>query len=167
MCGTNLKISLIKQNLRYDPETGNLWWIQRRSGRQSGKPAGNNKGDYIQIHITSCEGRFLVYAHVAAYVLMTGVWPEHTIDHKDRNGLNNKWDNLRLATRSENSSNRGKRHSNHSGFKGVSKNGNKWVARVTKDYKTVYLGSYSSKEEAHQAYKDKARELFKDFYCDT
>ena len=167
MYGTNLKISLIKQNLRYDPETGKLWWIQRRSGRQSGKPAGNNKGDYIQIHITSCGGRFLVYAHVAAYVIMTGVWPEHTIDHKDRNGLNNKWDNLRLATKSENSSNRGKRYNSRSGFKGVSKSGNKWVARVTKDYKTVYLWSYSSKEEAHQAYKDKARELFKDFYCDT
>ena len=81
---------------------------------------------------------------------MTGEWPEYTIDHEDRNGLNNKWSNLRLATNSENSANRNKRYNNQSGFKGVSKNGNKWAARVTKDGETIYLGSYSSKEEAHQ-----------------
>ena len=72
--------------------------------------------------------------------------------------------NLRPATRSENVANTRRRRSNTSGFKGVSKNyGNKWMARIRKDDKLIYIGNFDSPEEAHAAYAEAAKRLFGDF----
>lgn len=166
MFGTKTKVKCVQDHLRYDPDTGHLWWTKSRSGRQRGKPAGNNKGDYIQIHLTFYEGKFTVYAHVAAHVLMTGEWPKDRVDHKDRNGLNNIWVNIRPATDSQNSCNRSKRSDNTTGYKGVSQNGKRFCARVTIKGVTNYLGTYDTKEEAFEAYQKGAKELFGEFYCD-
>jgi hypothetical protein len=75
------------------------------------------------------------------------------IDHRDRDGLNNRRENLRLATRSQNQANRVSR-TGASRFKGVtaSKTPGKWRATVTVDKKTRAYGTYESEEDAARAY---------------
>ena len=82
-----------------------------------------------------------------------GVDPlEKDIDHKDRDPLNNKISNLRLATRKENCANQKIRKNNTSGVTGVlwNKSKGKWEAWIKK----VYLGCFLNKEDAIKARKE-------------
>ncbi len=104
-------------------------------------------------------------AHRIAWLLMTGEWPKADIDHRNKNRADNRWVNLREATRSQNLANQGPRPNNTSGLKGVSwdaKN-NKWVAQISKDGKARKIGRFQSKDEASAAYCAKAKELFGEF----
>ena len=71
-------------------------------------------------------------------------------DHMDRNELNNKKDNLRQCTRTENRINANRRIDNTSGFVGVSyhKADNKWWAKISVNKKEVLVGRYEDKEDA-------------------
>lgn len=86
---------------------------------------------------------------------------DEDIDHVNGNGLDNRRENLRLATRSENCANRGKQSNNKSGYKGVHWNNEKqkWVAFIGFKRKKFYLGQYDTPEEAYEAYCEKAIEL--------
>lgn len=82
-------------------------------------------------------------------------------DHKNQNKLDNRRDNLRIGTRSQNNMNQTKQRHNTSGFKGVmwQKSKSLWVARVG----LVYAGKFKNKEDAARAYDKKAKELFGEF----
>ena len=77
------------------------------------------------------------------------------VDHINCNGLDNRRkENLRIATRSENTHNTRIRSDNSSGFKGVNwhnQNG-KWRARIQFGSKRKHLGCFATLEEAHDAY---------------
>lgn len=77
---------------------------------------------------------------------MTGEWPKEQIDHANRDRLDDRWNNLREATWSDNMANRKLQGNNTSGFKGVSwdKVTNKWDVRVNR----FHIGYYDSLEEA-------------------
>jgi len=87
------------------------------------------------------------------------------IDHIDRNKLNNKRNNLRPATKSQNGMNRIKQTNNTSGFKGVfwNKYHKKWQAQITRDKKQIYLGYFNNKIEAGIAYNNAAIKYFGQF----
>lgn len=74
-------------------------------------------------------------------------------DHKDRNPLNNRRNNLRPATQKENVRNKSKQRNNNSGVTGVGylKSRNKWRARITTDDKEIHLGLFIDKEDAIRA----------------
>lgn len=76
------------------------------------------------------------------------------VDHKNRDGLDNRRDNLRLATPAQNQHNQRTNTANHSGFKGVHfhKNGGKWRAQILVNGTRVSLGLYDTPEAAHSAY---------------
>lgn len=82
------------------------------------------------------------------------------VDHIDCNKANNHIINLRWASRQQNLCNRQIGKNNASGFKGVSKGGKKWRARIAINGTHFYLGAFETKEEAAIAYNEKARELF-------
>jgi len=84
-----------------------------------------------------------------------------TPDHIDRNGLNNKRNNLRIATRSQNNINKIKKEKCSSIFKGVciTNDGKKWQAHIQKDYKQIYLGCFETQIEAALAYNNAAKKL--------
>jgi hypothetical protein len=81
------------------------------------------------------------------------------VDHIDSNPLNNVRSNLRLASGAENAKNRKLNASSTSGFKGVTKKGDKWRAQIQSDKRKMDLGSYSTPEEAHRAYCEAAKKL--------
>jgi hypothetical protein len=80
--------------------------------------------------------------------------PKIEVDHKDGNGLNNRRENLRLATHAQNMSSTGMRKGNTSGYKGVSwhKKAHKWAARIQVNSKGLHLGLFFTIEEAALAY---------------
>ncbi len=82
------------------------------------------------------------------------------VDHIDGDPMNNRRNNLRLASKQLNSANIGPLKTNKSGVKGVVKRGSRHRAYIHHNKKTIFLGSFGSKEEAGCAYDKKAKELF-------
>ena len=84
------------------------------------------------------------------YIRMTQLLGCKYYDHIDRNPLNNRRNNLRPATISENSYNKSKYKNNTSGVTGVNwnKNSGKWVAQIQVNNKKMGLGYFNIKEDA-------------------
>lgn len=80
------------------------------------------------------------------------------IDHIDCDKLNNRRNNLRLCTRSQNHKNRRKQSNNLSGHKGVyfCLRSRRWVSQIRYDGNRKYLGSFPDKQSARDAYADAA-----------
>jgi hypothetical protein len=90
------------------------------------------------------------------------------VDHKDRNGLNNKKSNLRLCTELQNNRNSIMHTDNKSGFKGVCfdynhRGSKQWVAQICINRKIKKIGYYSTKEAAAYAYDEAAKLYFGEF----
>ncbi|WP_373894447.1 hypothetical protein [Virgibacillus sp. CBA3643] len=76
-------------------------------------------------------------------------YPDETIDHINRNPLDNRKENLRITDYTGNNRNSSISKANKSGVVGVSKIGpRKWVARITVDYKEIKLGHFEDFEDA-------------------
>lgn len=86
-------------------------------------------------------------------------------DHRNGNIHDNRRENLRLCTRSQNNANRHKIPLHSSRFKGVGweKGRRKWQVRIKHQGKRIWLGYFDSEEAAAKAYDAKARELFGEF----
>lgn len=92
-------------------------------------------------------------------------FPEMEVDHINGNGLDNRRENLRLATRTQNNRNNRGHVAATSRFKGVSWSveRQKWFACIGVDGKTIPLGRYADEKEAAQAYNVAAKKLWGDF----
>lgn len=160
----------LKRLLHYEPLTGVFTWLTRADVRQSwntryaGKEAGFDWsiGNVTYRSIRIFDWPFL--AHRLAFLYTTGAWPKDGIDHKDLDGLNNRWANLREATKAQNSANTKAMRNNSSGFKGVSKNHNgRWRATISISGKQRRLGYFDTPEEASAAYHAAAVERSGEF----
>ena len=85
------------------------------------------------------------------------------IDHANGDPFDNRRDNLRLASKAQNTANTGPLKNNKSGSKGVVKRGSRYRAFVHKNGKTIYLGSFHTKQEAACEYDRAAKKLFGKF----
>jgi HNH endonuclease/AP2 domain len=83
-------------------------------------------------------------------------------DHINRNKLDNRRCNLRLATIGQNAAN-ADRPKNLCGYKGVSRNYDKWVARISINGKVKHLGRFDTPKQAALKYNEVAIELFGQF----
>ena len=91
---------------------------------------------------------------------------EHeSIDHINRNRLDNRLCNLRACSVLQNNMNRGVSKNNKSGFKGVvfNKSKGRYKATIGIDNKKIHIGYYDTAEEASEAYKRRAADLFGDY----
>lgn len=79
------------------------------------------------------------------------------VDHKNNDKLDNRKSNLRICTYHQNNLNRIPR--GKSGYKGVSKQSNRWIAKIVIDRKIQTIGRYSSPELAAKAYDKRAKEV--------
>lgn len=107
-------------------------------------------------------GHFL--AGRLAWFYMTGEWPSDEIDHRDRDGWNQKWNNLRPSTRSQNQANTIYK-TNRTGHKGVHYRADlkKFRAMISIDQKNKSLGHFDKFEEAAAAYAAAAKSVYGDF----
>lgn len=148
----------LKSRLHYNPETGDFTWVSSSGTRfdQIGRKAGNrNKAGYLRI--TVFQKSYM--AHRLAWLYMTGSHPEHHIDHINMRKNDNRWSNLRAATKSQNGANSRARCA--SGLKGAywSKSIGRWYSSAN----GKYLGTFDTPEEANAAYKRAAKIDFGEF----
>lgn len=159
----------IKAMFDYVPQTGELVWKFRPemdanwNNRMAGKIAGFSCANYRSIRIRNRQ--FLV--HRMVWILFNGPIPEgFVIDHANRNRGDNRLENLRLATLAQNGQN-SKKKPNKTGFTGVAwhKRAKAWRAMIRHNGKHMLLGYFNTSEEAGEAYKLAAKDLFGEFYC--
>lgn len=86
-------------------------------------------------------------------------------DHRNMNTLDNRRENLRVATRSQNQANRGAQRNSTSGMKGVywRELHKKWNASIRVNGRLLFLGNFQTKEEARDAYSSAAKLYFGEF----
>lgn len=157
-----LSAERLRALLDYNPETGIFTWKTCRGGGspEVGEIAGT-KGDQGYQCILIRPYRYK--AHRLAWLYVHGKWPAGQIDHKDGVPDHNWIANLRLATISQNCSNR--IVSASSGLKGAyyHKHSRIWYSSIGKNGKQIHLGTYDTAEEAHAAYVKAANKLFGEF----
>jgi hypothetical protein len=154
----------LRELLHYDPETGFFTRKSGRGGRAQGSVSGckpNSDFGYVLIGVDG--GLYL--AHCLAFIFMTGVCPSEDIDHINGVKDDNRWINLRAATRSQNNANSRLRKDNTSGLKGVyfSQERRRWVAQIGVNGRQTHLGRFATREAAHAAYTAAAHRYFGDF----
>jgi len=95
--------------------------------------------------------------HILLHRMLVNATGSVEVDHENGNGLDNRKENLRIATRLQNARNRRKTlivggRKATSQYKGVMWRGGKWVATIWYDGKSRHLGVYDSEIDAAMAY---------------
>lgn len=148
---TEVPVDVLRELLDYDPLSGIFRWKKHRGGKACpGALAGTpHIAGYIRIVV--CGRR--VFAHRAAWALMTGEWPKGHIDHINSDRTDNRFANLSDKTPTENSRNASRLKNNTSGICGVSwhKKARKWMAVIVVNDRQKYLGLYANIEDAKAA----------------
>lgn len=140
---------MLKDRLYY--EDGKLYWKKTLSNAvKVNTEAGTlNQVGYRQISLTFDKKRYLVLTHRLVYLYHFGFMPKE-IDHINLIKTDNRIENLREATRSQNIVNNTPRKDNTSGQTGIyfCKSTNKWIARVWKGGKKIWSASFNDLEQA-------------------
>lgn len=148
--------------LVYDPETGSLNWRIARPGAPKGALVGTRTADgYTQVEVD-----YRLYrVHRVAWLLMTGEWPHHFIDHINGMRADNRWKNLREATPLQNARNRRAEKETGSGRIGViyCKSSARWRAHIGVEKRTIHLGFYTDKADAIAAREAAEKEHYGEF----
>lgn len=164
--------TLLRAILEYNPQDGRLFWRHRPAGMFS-KPADANAWNarYAGRQAFTaddgggyrCGGIFGVryLAHRVIWAMQTGAWPTEEVDHENGVHDDNRWENLRSATRGQNAKNLGLSARNKSGCKGVcwDKDRQSWSAEILADGRKVRLGRFETVDAASAAYRKASREM--------
>jgi hypothetical protein len=90
--------------------------------------------------------------------------PKMTVDHRDPStSLDNRRSNLRWATKAQQQYNKRLRHDNKTGYTGVYPLRNKFAARLKHDGHSIHVGTFATRELAHDALRARAKQLRGDF----
>lgn len=155
----------LKEYLIYDGLSGAFYWKINNGRIRAGDRAGylSQKG-YRSVQINNK----LYREHRLVWLYHKGSMPENQIDHINRIKTDNRIENLRDCTPSENCGNVPLTKRNKTGYKGVyfCKRRKKWRVRVRKQ-KVYEIGFFQTLEQAAEAYKTAAKSIFGEFYCET
>lgn len=151
--------------LDYDRETGVFTWRRRENEtfnkRFAGAPAGAVVASGVMVQI----GGKKYAAHRLAWLIETGAWPAGEVDHKNVDNTDNRFDNLREASSSQNCANKKLSKASTSGLKGVSvcSSTGRWKAQICVNGEVLYLGLFETPEAANEAYAQAAARHFGEF----
>lgn len=154
----------LSQEVRYDENTGQLWWLKTGTGRKFHRAIGNARKDTRGLRV-----RFLGYnirIHRFIWWLKTGeiLSEDIEIDHKDGDFTNNRFSNLRKSNDSQNSSNRPAFKNNKLGIKGVCQvPSGKYLAYIYYGGKQHRLGQFNDIQDAINARLSAAKKVQGDF----
>lgn len=157
-----LTATRLREVLEYCPNTGVFRWRVARKHCAVGAVAGRiDVHGYMRIGIDGQRYR----AARLAWLYMTGEWPAADIDHVNCAKADDRWANLRAATRSENLGNCPLRRDNTTGFKGVTfdKQSGKYQAQIRFQHRSRTIGRFDTAEQAHAAYMAAATAAFGEF----
>lgn len=164
--GSTITAEVLRAIVTYEPDTGVFRWnIRPGQSVHAGQIACNRRADgYLAMQYQNR----LYKAHRLAWLYMTGAWPIETVDHINRDTADNRWDNLRLASRAQQTANRKTR--SKTGFKGVAF----CPQKGAKPYRAVFyhragqrehLGYFASAADAAAAYAQRALLRHGEFAC--
>lgn len=147
----------------FDYAAGKLHWKESRGQAKAGKEAASTGGGgYLQL----CYKGRRTQVHRVIYMMHHGPIPEGMyVDHINGDRTDNRIENLRLCTPTQNQINRGAPKTSTSGVKGVvwRPSRKKWEATIRASGKKYYVGLFGTIEEAAQAQARRSRELFGEF----
>lgn len=151
---TEKLLAEVQQKLSYNPETGEFTVKPFRWAHNVGKVLQPNKSGYV--HFNSTQGT--IGMHRIVWLIETGKWPEHEINHKDGNRANNRIANLEDVTHAENlqgywsvtpkNSSTGERNISYR------KSRKDFFVSATRNGVLLYIGAYPTLELAIKARDD-------------
>ena len=155
----------LKELFHYDPDTG--IFVRKKTVCATAKEG------QVSGYIHTASGYWITCIdyvdykhHRLAWLYMTGRYPKEWLDHINGDRKDNRFVNLREATKAQNSYNSGIPKTNTSGYKGVYWSGqvSKWFAKIVIQKKQINLGFFTDKEDAHAAYVVAAKRFHGEFY---
>lgn len=150
-------VKRLHEVLAYEPLTGALVWRRSLGRAAAGARAGSPLKDGRRI--VTVDG-IAMRASRIAWTLATGRSPNGLIDHRDGDPSNDRWANLREATKSINNQNQRRAHArNGTGLLGAGKSRHHYRARIWAEGRDHHLGVFDSPEAAHAAYVAAKRQL--------
>lgn len=152
-------VNEVRRLFVHDPSIGSLRRIVPSGRAKAGNTAGAAcRGGYRQIRMF---GR-LYMEHRLVWLWFFGEWPNAEIDHINGIRTDNRIENLRIASRSDNCRNR--RAALAGRLKGTTKRPRgRWKAQICVDRKKISLGTFNTAEQAHAAYCRAATQFFGEF----
>lgn len=154
----------LHQIFTYDEDTGKLYWKHRNdvpawiNTRFAGKLVGSFDRGYLTVRLNNK----LFFVHRIVFVMHYGdvLGPDDQLDHADLDRANNKIDNLRIATQSQNNTNRNKQSNSTAELKCIDQlPSGGYRVRVA----GRHIGCYVSLETAAAAYNKAAYKIFGEF----
>lgn len=141
---------LLNETFSYDPVSGLLTWRVNKGRARAGNVAG---GLNASGHLTLRFDGISYLVHRLIWKMVTGRDPVDEIDHKDVDGSNNRWVNLRESNRPQNMANVRAPCTNTSGVKNVNfhRRIKKWHAKIRINNKYKHIGYFETIEAAAQA----------------
>lgn len=141
----------LRELLKYDPITGLFTWRASPGRRiRVGTIAGSFATKYVEIGVDGGCYR----AHRLAWLYMTGAWPTE-VDHRNENKHDNRWTNLRDASRMLNVLNQAKASSSKKSTdrRGVFRSASgRWFSRLKLRGRIYHLGTFDTQDEAEREY---------------
>ena len=150
----------LKSIFEYDPVTGVMRWKESRSNMIKNSIAGSIHSSGYKV-VTIESGSYKMH-RIIWIMLFDNIPNGFYIDHINGNKIDNRLENLRLATNSQNQQNRPAPKNSSSGYRGVTwhKQMQQWMARIGHHGQRTTIGFFNTAEDAYEAYKKEAVKLF-------
>lgn len=154
--------SFVREHFSYHPDG---YLVRKKAIPHSKYQVGDIAGASCKTHSGKIRRRIKIsgkwHSSYRLIFLYHHGWTPETVDHIDRDCSNDKIENLRPATQSQQCAN--KKFKTSTGYKGVHRARGKWRARITVDCRKISLGTFPTRALAAMAYNKAAKEYFGEF----